>query len=475
MLLDLLILQVILGAFDTLYHHELTEQLPYRRGASLELRIHGMRELLYAPIVIGLAWFEWHGWFALLIAAIFVIEIGLTLWDFVVEDRTRKLPVSERITHTILAINGGVFLALLGATLLGWYAQPGAVEFVDNGWRAWFLSAACVGLVVWGVRDLHAARKLGAVNRGLAGINFGATRLHVLVSGATGFIGKRLVWSLLDAGHSVTVLARNPARAWMLFDGKVSVCGDLRELNPDCTFDALINLAGAPVVGLPWSKSRKALLLESRLTTTRELLDFIARASIKPRILISASAVGFYGNRGDSPVTERDPGQAIFVSQLCQAWEQLASQAESCGVRVCTVRLGLVLGWGGAFPLLIAPYLAGLGARFGDGRQWVSWVHVDDVIAAMAFLMRHPLARGPYNVVAPGALAQCDMARVIAQVYHRPQWIAVPRRIMEGVLGEMAELFTRGQRVSPARLCEAGFKFRFPEFAAALRQVKQSA
>ena len=136
MLLDLLILQVILGAFDTLYHHELTEQLPYRRGASLELRIHGMRELLYAPIVIGLAWFEWHGWFAPLIAAIFVIEIGLTLWDFVVEDRTRKLPVSERITHTILAINGGVFLALLGAMLLGWYAQPSAVEFVDNGWRA---------------------------------------------------------------------------------------------------------------------------------------------------------------------------------------------------------------------------------------------------------------------------------------------------------------------------------------------------
>jgi uncharacterized protein (TIGR01777 family) len=300
-------------------------------------------------------------------------------------------------------------------------------------------------------------------------VDLGASRLSVLVSGATGFIGRRVVWALLDAGHAVTLHVRDEARAWLLFDGRVSV---LKSLPENASFDVLINLAGAPVVGLPWTPSRRRALLESRLGTTRELVEFIARSDPRPALLINASAIGYYGDRGDEPVTERDAGRDEFMSQLCKAWERCAERAEHFGVRVCTLRLGLVMGWGGALPMLAAPHLAALGARIGDGRQWVSWVHVDDVVQAVAFLVRTPQARGPFNVVAPGALRQHAFARVIAESYGRPLWLAVPAWLLERALGEMARLFTRGQWVQPTRLREAGFRFQYTRFEDALRNIR---
>ena len=465
-MLDLLLLQFALGAFDTLYHHEMKEQLPYRRGASAELRIHGVRALIYAVIALGLGWFEWRGWLALLPVALFAAEIALTLADFVIEDRTRKLPASERITHTLLALNGGAFLLALGATLADWWQLPSALAPANQGWRGWLFLLAATGLVGSGLRDLHAARKLGEMSRAPR-VDFGATPLRVLVSGATGFIGRRLVWALLDAGHAVTLHARDATRAWMLFSGKADVT-----IRPESHFDAIINLAGAPVIGPPWTNTRRRTLLESRLGTTRQLVDFIAHTEDKPAVLINASAIGYYGDRGDEPVTERDHGGDEFTSELCGAWERCAEGAQTCGVRVCTLRFGIVLGWGGALPMLVAPHLAALGARIGDGRQWVSWVHVDDVVEAIAFLLRHPQARGPFNVVSPGALRQHAFARAIAESYGRPLWLAVPAWLLERPLGEMARLFTRGQWVQPTRLCEAGFRFRFTQLDDALRNIR---
>ena len=238
------------------------------------------------------------------------------------------------------------------------------------------------------------------------------------------------------------------------------------------SYDAIINLAGAPVVGLPWTRSRRKALLASRLRTTRALVDFIAAADVKPAVLISGSAVGYYGDRGDEPLTERDAGRTEFMSDLCTAWERCAERAAGFGVRVCTLRLGLVMGWGGALPLLAAPHLAALGARIGNGRQWVSWVHVDDVIGAIAFLVRHPQARGPFNVVSPGALRQREFAQAIARSYGRPLWLAVPAWALEGTLGEMARIFTRGQWVQPTRLSEAGFRFRFDRLEGALCDIR---
>lgn len=467
-MLELLILQFALGAFDTLYHHEIKEQLPYRRGASAELRIHGIRALLYALIAVGLAWFEWRGALAAVVAAFFALEIALTLADFVVEDRTRKLPASERVTHTLLAVNGGAFLLALGGAAAEWWQQPSALTAADHGWRSTLLSVAALGVAASGLRDLHAARKLAAMARAPR-VDFGARRLSVLVSGATGFIGRRVVWALLDAGHSVALHVRDGTRAWLLFEGRVSV---FEALPAASSFDVIINLAGEPVVGLPWTRARRRRLLESRLGTTGELIDFISRSEPKPELFISASAIGYYGDRGDTPVTERDAGRGEFMSELCTAWERCAERALHFGVRVCTLRLGLVMGWGGALPMLAAPHLAGLGARIGSGRQWVSWVHVDDVVAAVAFLVRTAQARGPFNVVSPGALRQHEFAAAIARSYGRALWLALPAWLLERTLGEMARLFTRGQWVQPTRLCEAGFRFRFTRFDDALRNIK---
>jgi len=474
LLLDLLLVQVALGAFDTIYHHELKEQLPYRAGAAPELRIHGIRALLYALIVAGLAAFEWHGWLATVFGALFATEIVLTLWDFVIEDRTRKLPPSERITHALLAVNGGAFLLALADTLAGWWTYPSALAAVDHGWRGAALGVACAGLVASAVRDLYAARKLEQIPRASAAVDFGPGRLRVLVSGGTGFIGRRLIWTLLEQGHEVTVFARDATRAWLLFDRRVAVTERLDQLPSEAGFDAAVNLAGAPVIGRPWTRARKAELLASRLDATRELLAFLERTGTKP-VLISGSAIGYYGDRGETPVSERDAGRAVFMSRLCAAWEGAAQEAERLGVRVCTLRLGLVLGWGGALPMLIAPHLAALGARIGSGRQWVSWVHVDDVVAAIAFLIRNPHARGPFNVVAPASLRQAELARAIARSYRRPLWLALPGRLLEGLLGEMACVFTRGQCVVPARLSEAGFRFRYADFDSALRAVRGNA
>ncbi|HEU5178916.1 MAG TPA: TIGR01777 family oxidoreductase [Burkholderiales bacterium] len=474
LLLDLLLVQVALGAFDTIYHHELKEQLPYRAGAAPELRIHGVRALLYALIVAGLAAFEWHGWLAVAFGALFVTEIVLTLRDFVIEDRTRKLPPSERITHALLAVNGGAFLLALADTLAGWWSYPGALTAADHGWRGAALGAACAGLIASGLRDLHAARKLERLPRASAAVDFGGRRLRVLVSGGTGFIGRRLIWTLLEQGHEVTVFARDATRAWLLFDRRVAVTERLDHLPSEARFDAAVNLAGAPVIGRPWTRARKAELLASRLDATREMLAFLARTGTTP-VLISGSAIGYYGDRGETSVSEHDAGREVFMSQLCAAWEGAAQEAERLGVRVCTLRLGLVLGWGGALPMLIAPHLAALGARIGSGRQWVSWVHVDDVVAAIAFLIRNPHARGPFNVVAPVSLRQAELARAIARSYRRPLWITLPGRLLEALLGEMAWVFTRGQCVLPARLSEAGFRFRYADFDSALRAVRGNA
>ena len=269
-------------------------------------------------------------------------------------------------------------------------------------------------------------------------------------------------------------VARDATRAWLLFDRRVAVTERLDHLPSEAAFDAVVNLAGAPVIGRPWTSARRAELLASRLDTTRELLAFLERTGKKP-VLVSGSAVGYYGDCGETPVSERDMGRAIFMSQLCAAWESAAQKAERLGVRVCTLRLGLVLGWGGAPPMLIVPHLAALGARIGNGRQWVSWVHVDDVVAAIAFLIRDAHARGPFNVVAPASLRQAELARAIARSYRRPLWLTLPGRMLEGLLGEMAWVFTRGQRVLPTRLSEAGFRFRHADFESALRAVRGGA
>ena len=296
---------------------------------------------------------------------------------------------------------------------------------------------------------------------------------RVLVTGGTGFIGKALVGQLLDAGHAVTVLTRDPARAASLFAGRVACVRSADALAPEAAFDAVVNLAGAPVVGPRWTAQRKAKLLASRVGVTQALAGWLKRAPSRPAVWVQASAVGFYGVRDPGEaLTEDSPAGRGFQAELCVRLEDAAREIADLGVRVVVLRLGLVFGpKGGALPALLLPYRFGLGARLGDGRQVMSWVHRDDVLALVARSLGDASMRGAWNAVAPETVAQADFAAAAGRALHRPVWLRVPAAPVRLLAGEMAQLFVDGQRVVPQRLLDAGYAFRFPTLRAALEDL----
>jgi uncharacterized protein (TIGR01777 family) len=474
--LQLMALQGCLGAFDTLYHHELTEALPGRPSARRELSIHALRALIYSALFIGLAGWAFHGIWALVLLLVFVVEIVLTLWDFVVEDRTRLLPATERVTHTVLAMNGGAFVALLALNTPQWLAMPTALVWQPHGALSVFLAVCGVGVGLSGLRDAWAARTIGrlAARDGAASaVHFADAERSFLVTGATGFIGQRLVRALLRDGHRVTVLTRQARQAAWMFDGRVECVTSMEQLPPSRRIDMIINLAGARILGWRWSAARRAVLRKSRVELTRKVVAWIAAAGHKPSLMLSASAIGYYGiqRRGDATVlTEDDGPQPMFMSDLCREWEQAAQGAEAYGVGVARMRFGLVLGTQGALPMMLLPVKLGLGGPLGGGAQWLSWIHVDDLIGGIAHLCRSG-AGGAYNFTAPESLSQAEFSRVAAAVLHRPYGFPTPGWPMRLMLGEQSDLLLEGQRIAPARLTGDGFVFNYPRLGDALRSL----
>lgn len=317
-------------------------------------------------------------------------------------------------------------------------------------------------------------------------IVFGTAPQHVLVTGATGFIGRQLVAALRAGGHTVSVWTRDAPRAARVFDADVRCVQRLDDLPAAAPIDAVVNLAGAPIVGPRWTDARKAALLRSRAGLTDTLVEWIGRQTTRPRLLLSGSAIGYYGvqPQGDtSALNESSPPQGIFMSQLCQAWEAAAGAASRHGVQVACMRFGVVLGHEGALPRLLLPVKLGAGGTLGTGRQWMSWIHVHDLLRAMAHVWRvsetgsaHVAPIGltapqAWNFTAPGALTQAAFTRVAAEVLHRPFWLPTPAWPMRLALGEQADLLLEGQRVAPERLLASGFTFRFPEARLALQDL----
>jgi uncharacterized protein (TIGR01777 family) len=490
LVLQLMAAQGCLGAFDTLYHHELTESLPQRLTAKRELTIHATRALLYSVLFLGLAYWEWHGIWTIVLLGVFTVEIILTLWDFVVEDRTRLLPATERVTHTVLAINGGAFITLLALNAPAWYAMPTGLEWSAYGRLSQFLALCGIGVGLSGIRDGVAALRLGRVtenNNVAPSISFDDKKRTVLVTGATGFIGQNLVRALLQDGQAVIVLTRKSKQAAWLFDGKVCCIESMRELPAASAVDVVINLAGARILGPRWTERRKMALRQSRIGLTQQVTDWIAEAQHKPFLLLSASAIGYYGIQeiGDQTVLDETAApQPIFMSDLCREWENTAQVAADFGVQVECLRFGLVLGMQGALPMMMLPIQLGIGGKLGSGRQWLPWIHVEDVVRGIAHRW-HEAARplrtderpdvaraGVTNFTAPGCVTQSAFSQTAARIWHRPCAILTPGWLMRLVLGEQADLLLEGQRVLPKRLEREGFVFRYPSLAPALQSLK---
>ena len=294
--------------------------------------------------------------------------------------------------------------------------------------------------------------------------------MHILLTGGTGLIGQHLCQRWLGEGHRLTVWSRRPDQVAKVCGAGVRGVARLDDIAEDDPVDAVINLAGAPIADRPWTAARRTLLWASRVALTEQLLAWLERREQRPPVLISGSAVGWYGDGGERELTESSaPVKEDFASQLCIAWEETALRAQALGIRVVLVRTGLVLAADGGFlSRLRLPYKLGLGGPLGDGRQWMPWVHIDDQIALIDFLMQHKEASGPYNACAPEPVRNREFAKRLGRTLHRPAFMPMPALLLKAGLGELSTLLLGGQRARPVRLLAAGFTFRFNDLQSAL-------
>jgi len=473
----LISIQVFMGAFDTLVHHEGSERLAWRVSQKTELRLHGVRNFFYAVIFLCFAWLEPHGAFTITLAAILVAEVLITLWDFVEEDMTRKLPWTERINHTLLALNYGAILALAAPYLWAWSALPSAIVPVSYGWWSVMATLSAIGVGVFSARDLFAAARSDRLGRGdpaelVAGL---PPRQHILVTGGTGFIGQRLVQALVAAGHFVTVLTRDPRKADRLAH-PVRIISSLDQVHHADRVDVIVNLAGDPIANGLWTAKKRARIITSRVDMTEALHALIKRLDRKPGCVINGSAIGWYGLRGDDVLTEDAAPAPAFVHDVCDAWERAANRIAQEGVRVVLLRTGLVLGVdGGMLARLLTPFEFAGGGTMGNERQWMSWIELDDLIRVIARAIADDRIRGAVNATAPEPVRNADFTRALARALHRPAFLRFPGWLLAAVLGDMGrETMLGGQRVVPSKLTECGFAFRYPELAPMLRDITGS-
>ena len=291
--------------------------------------------------------------------------------------------------------------------------------------------------------------------------------MHILITGGTGLIGCALRESLRQDGHQCTVLSRHPERV-----RDCRAIGSLSAVPRSERIDVVVNLAGAPI-SKRWSAAYKRQLVASRVDTTKAVVDLIARLEHKPQLMISASAIGYYGSWGDEKLDEGSEAREEFTHELCRDWEREAECASGLVGRLCVVRLGVVLAAeGGALRAMLPAFKFGLGGKIGSGQQYFSWVHIQDVVAAFRFLMESEQAQGVYNLTAPQPVRNSEFSRTLGAALRRPAVLPMPALAVRILFGEMgAALLLRGQRVLPRRLQDAGFAFRYPELDEALRSL----
>jgi hypothetical protein len=300
--------------------------------------------------------------------------------------------------------------------------------------------------------------------------------VHVVIAGGSGFLGRALTASLIRDRHAVTVLSRGRASdrsdtprlvIWKA-DGEVGPWAEAIE-----GADAVVNLAGESIADGRWTAARKARILDSRVLATRGLASAISRAATPPRVLVSGSAVGYYGPLGAEPITETQPAGSDFLARVCVAWEDEAARVDTARTRVACIRTGLVLDrTGGALPRMLLPFRFGLGGRLGSGRQYWPWIHVRDWVALVRFVIEMPAAAGPINLTAPEPVTNIEFTAALGRVMRRPTIFPAPAFALRLALGEMADaLLLTGQRALPAAAERLGFSFAFRKVDHALQSI----
>jgi uncharacterized protein (TIGR01777 family) len=300
--------------------------------------------------------------------------------------------------------------------------------------------------------------------------------MKLVITGASGFVGAELAAELARHHHTLVLLSRNaPARPgglgieWLTWEP--SVAGNWQSVVDGA--DGVIHLAGEPIAEKRWTQSRKQSLWGSRVGTTRLIVDAIAKAKRKPDFLISASAVGYYGPHGDETLTEQSPPGNDFLGRLCMAWEGEANKARAHGLRVAVVRTGIVLGKGkGALAKMVTPFKFFMGGRLGSGRQWFPWIHLDDEVGLINFLIENEQADGPINATAPNPVTMDEFCKTLGKVLNRPSWAPVPASVLSLMLGEMAEMLLTGQRALPQAARRMGYDFKYPQVLEALASLR---
>ncbi len=293
--------------------------------------------------------------------------------------------------------------------------------------------------------------------------------MKVLVTGATGLVGKPLVQSLASSGHSIVVLSRNPEKAKSLWGIPVSAYAWRAEKEPVPEaalngVDAVVHLAGEGIADKHWSAKRKQEILDSRVLGTRHLFEGIkSLKGSKPKVVVSSSAIGFYGSRGDEKLSESALPGSGFLSEVCQAWEKELFKNDNLGIRLVAIRTGIVLAAeGGALKKMLPPFKMGVGGPIGSGKQWMSWIHRDDLIGLILHALTHDEMTGPINGVAPNAVTNAHFSRVLGHLLHRPAFMKAPAFAMKLMLGEMSELVLGSQRVLADKAEQLGYHFKYP-------------
>ncbi|MEH1938510.1 MAG: TIGR01777 family oxidoreductase [Nostoc sp.] len=304
--------------------------------------------------------------------------------------------------------------------------------------------------------------------------------MKVAINGATGLVGSRLVQRLHAEGHKIVVLTRNTTFAQKVFPSEAFANLEIVAYTPNASgswqsviasCDGVVNLAGEPIGEGRWTPERKQEILNSRKLGTQKIVEAIAKANPKPAVLINASAIGYYGTSETATFDETSVSGNDFLAQVAQAWEAEARKVKDAGVRLVILRFGIVLGNGGALGKMISPFKLFAGGPIGSGRQWFSWIHVDDLVNLILQALTKPEIEGVYNATAPNPVRMADLSQTLGRVMNRPSWLPVPAFAIEALLGDGAIVVLEGQQVIPKRTVETGFDYKYPNLQSALTQI----